>query len=126
MTCLHTSCQVFNIYELREKANMNIKRMHNLLLNVYCLYGVVMQITLQQTVINHCLSFVFPHLFSVDTISYDKRSVFTDCNSDCFCSASDWDPICGENNITYVSPCLAGCTSSSGSGKNTVSYHGTP
>ncbi|TWW77328.1 Solute carrier organic anion transporter family member 1C1 [Takifugu flavidus] len=57
---------------------------------------------------------------SVETISYDKHSVFTGCNSDCFCSASDWDPICGDNGITYVSPCLAGCTSSAGSGKNTV------
>lgn len=60
---------------------------------------------------------------SVETISYDKHSVFTGCNSDCFCSASDWDPICGDNGITYVSPCLAGCTSSAGSGKNTVSSH---
>uniref|UniRef100_A0A674MQQ4 Solute carrier organic anion transporter family member n=1 Tax=Takifugu rubripes TaxID=31033 RepID=A0A674MQQ4_TAKRU len=57
---------------------------------------------------------------SMETISYDKHSVFTGCNSDCFCSASDWDPICGDNGITYVSPCLAGCTSSAGSGKNTV------
>uniref|UniRef100_A0A8C4E2D1 Solute carrier organic anion transporter family member n=1 Tax=Dicentrarchus labrax TaxID=13489 RepID=A0A8C4E2D1_DICLA len=57
---------------------------------------------------------------SVDTISYDKHSVFTACNSNCFCSASDWDPVCGENGITYVSPCLAGCTSSTGSGKSTV------
>uniref|UniRef100_H3CLK0 Solute carrier organic anion transporter family member n=1 Tax=Tetraodon nigroviridis TaxID=99883 RepID=H3CLK0_TETNG len=57
---------------------------------------------------------------SVDTISYDRHSEFTGCNSDCFCSANDWDPICGENGITYVSPCLAGCTSSAGSGKNTV------
>ncbi|XP_031153151.1 solute carrier organic anion transporter family member 1C1-like isoform X1 [Sander lucioperca] len=57
---------------------------------------------------------------SMDRISYDTHSLFTTCNSDCFCSASDWDPVCGENGITYVSPCLAGCTSSSGSGKNTV------
>lgn len=59
---------------------------------------------------------------SVDMIPYDTHSVLTGCNSDCFCSVSDWDPICGENGITYVSPCLAGCTSSAGSGKNTVSY----
>uniref|UniRef100_A0A3Q1AQK3 Solute carrier organic anion transporter family member n=1 Tax=Amphiprion ocellaris TaxID=80972 RepID=A0A3Q1AQK3_AMPOC len=57
---------------------------------------------------------------SLDAISYDKHSVFTACNSDCFCSSSDWDPVCGENGITYVSPCLAGCTTSVGSGKNTV------
>ncbi|XP_068440350.1 solute carrier organic anion transporter family member 1C1-like [Clinocottus analis] len=57
---------------------------------------------------------------SMDMISYDKHSVFAACNSDCFCSKSDWDPVCGENGITYVSPCLAGCTTSAGSGKNTV------
>lgn len=89
------------------------------------LYGIIMQIILQQIIINHCLSFLLSHPSSVDMISYDKRSVFTGCNSDCFCSASDWDPICGENGITYVSPCLAGCTSSAGSGKNTVSYRST-
>uniref|UniRef100_A0A3Q3WDF9 Solute carrier organic anion transporter family member n=1 Tax=Mola mola TaxID=94237 RepID=A0A3Q3WDF9_MOLML len=53
------------------------------------------------------------------TVSYNSLS-HAGCNSDCFCSASDWDPICGDNGITYVSPCLAGCTSSTGSGKNTV------
>ncbi|XP_029964495.1 solute carrier organic anion transporter family member 1C1-like [Salarias fasciatus] len=57
---------------------------------------------------------------SMDEISYDKHSVFTACNSGCACSSSDWDPVCGENGITYVSPCLAGCTTSAGSGKNTV------
>ncbi|XP_077954377.1 solute carrier organic anion transporter family member 1C1 isoform X2 [Gasterosteus aculeatus] len=58
--------------------------------------------------------------YTMDGISYDKHSVFASCNSDCFCSSSDWDPVCGENGITYVSPCLAGCTASAGSGKNTV------
>ncbi|KAL3992010.1 hyperpolarization activated cyclic nucleotide-gated potassium channel 1 [Sarotherodon galilaeus] len=57
---------------------------------------------------------------NIDRISYDKHPLFTDCNSKCVCSSSDWDPVCGENGITYVSPCLAGCTTSAGSGKNTV------
>ncbi|XP_029027072.1 solute carrier organic anion transporter family member 1C1-like [Betta splendens] len=56
----------------------------------------------------------------IDSISYDKHSLSAACNSHCSCSASDWDPVCGENGVTYVSPCLAGCTSSAGSGKNTL------
>ncbi|KAF3692845.1 Solute carrier organic anion transporter family member 1C1 Organic anion transporter F [Channa argus] len=57
---------------------------------------------------------------SIDTISYDNHSLSTACNSYCSCSESDWDPVCGKNGITYVTPCLAGCTSSAGSGKDTV------
>ncbi|XP_047248088.1 solute carrier organic anion transporter family member 1C1 isoform X2 [Girardinichthys multiradiatus] len=57
---------------------------------------------------------------NVDTVSYDKHSLFMPCNSDCFCLSSEWDPVCGQNGITYVSPCLAGCTTSTGSGKHTV------
>ncbi|XP_029372938.1 solute carrier organic anion transporter family member 1C1-like isoform X1 [Echeneis naucrates] len=57
---------------------------------------------------------------SLEEVSYDKHSVVTACNANCFCSATEWDPVCGENGITYVSPCLAGCSSSAGSGKNTI------
>ncbi|XP_072312930.1 solute carrier organic anion transporter family member 1C1-like [Eucyclogobius newberryi] len=57
---------------------------------------------------------------SEDDLSNDKHSVFGGCNLGCSCSASEWDPVCGDNGITYVSACLAGCTSSTGSGKDTV------
>ncbi|XP_032062201.1 solute carrier organic anion transporter family member 1C1-like isoform X2 [Aythya fuligula] len=52
-----------------------------------------------------------------------EQGLFSDCNSDCMCSQNDWDPICGENGITYVSACLAGCQASNGSGKNTVFFN---
>ncbi|AWP08223.1 putative solute carrier organic anion transporter family member 1C1-like [Scophthalmus maximus] len=56
----------------------------------------------------------------VGSSSHQEPSLFSDCNSDCLCSGREWDPVCGENGLTYVSPCLAGCTSSSGSGRNMV------
>uniref|UniRef100_A0A8C2XP26 Solute carrier organic anion transporter family member n=1 Tax=Cyclopterus lumpus TaxID=8103 RepID=A0A8C2XP26_CYCLU len=49
-----------------------------------------------------------------------QTSLSSDCNSACLCSRREWDPVCGENGITYMSPCLAGCTSSTGTGRNTV------
>uniref|UniRef100_A0A8C9XM34 Solute carrier organic anion transporter family member n=1 Tax=Sander lucioperca TaxID=283035 RepID=A0A8C9XM34_SANLU len=56
----------------------------------------------------------------VEGLSYQEQSLFSDCNLGCLCSRREWDPVCGENGITYVSPCLAGCTASSGSGRNMV------
>ncbi|KAK5867174.1 hypothetical protein PBY51_011689 [Eleginops maclovinus] len=56
----------------------------------------------------------------VEGLSNQEQSLLSECNSDCLCSRRDWDPVCGENGITYVSPCLAGCFSSTGSGKYTV------
>uniref|UniRef100_A0A3B5BMA0 Solute carrier organic anion transporter family member n=1 Tax=Stegastes partitus TaxID=144197 RepID=A0A3B5BMA0_9TELE len=45
------------------------------------------------------------------------------CNSDCSCSAEEWDPVCADSGITYISPCMAGCLGSSGYGKNTVFHN---
>ncbi|XP_066210867.1 solute carrier organic anion transporter family member 1B3 isoform X1 [Saccopteryx leptura] len=44
------------------------------------------------------------------------------CNSDCNCDESQWEPVCGDNGITYISPCLAGCKSSSGN-KNPIVFY---
>ncbi|XP_050324322.1 solute carrier organic anion transporter family member 4A1-like [Bactrocera neohumeralis] len=31
------------------------------------------------------------------------------CNSECHCDYVRYSPVCGENNMTYISPCHAGC-----------------
>ncbi|XP_044133989.1 solute carrier organic anion transporter family member 1C1-like [Bufo gargarizans] len=62
------------------------------------------------------------------TVSYNGNKLdtlggnqlFSNCNSNCSCSTTKWDPVCGVNNITYMSACLAGCKSSTGSGKSIV------
>lgn len=34
----------------------------------------------------------------------------SDCNSKCDCNEYKFDPVCGEDNVMYFSPCYAGCT----------------
>uniref|UniRef100_A0A3P9CLC8 Solute carrier organic anion transporter family member n=1 Tax=Maylandia zebra TaxID=106582 RepID=A0A3P9CLC8_9CICH len=54
-----------------------------------------------------------------------REMLFSECNRDCLCSAEEWDPVCSDSGITYISPCMAGCLSSSGHGKNTVFHNCT-
>ncbi|XP_054447348.1 solute carrier organic anion transporter family member 1B3-like isoform X2 [Pteronotus mesoamericanus] len=65
------------------------------------------------------------------TLTYDgNNSVATHinvplsyCNSNCNCDKNQWEPVCGDNGLTYMSPCLAGCKSSSGNKKTIVFYN---
>uniref|UniRef100_A0A8C0BMJ8 Solute carrier organic anion transporter family member n=1 Tax=Buteo japonicus TaxID=224669 RepID=A0A8C0BMJ8_9AVES len=45
------------------------------------------------------------------------------CNTDCSCKLDQWDPVCGDNGITYMTACFAGCKSSTGMGKNMVFHN---
>ncbi|XP_053114402.1 solute carrier organic anion transporter family member 1A2-like isoform X2 [Hemicordylus capensis] len=56
----------------------------------------------------------------INQVSYEETTLYADCNRGCGCPAKVWDPVCGENGIAYISPCLAGCEVSNGTGKNTV------
>ncbi|XP_003405728.1 solute carrier organic anion transporter family member 1C1 isoform X1 [Loxodonta africana] len=59
------------------------------------------------------------------SVSYNEQALFTDCNSRCKCSETKWEPMCGENGITYASACLAGCQNFTRNGKNIMFYNCT-
>uniref|UniRef100_A0A672HMS2 Solute carrier organic anion transporter family, member 1E1 n=1 Tax=Salarias fasciatus TaxID=181472 RepID=A0A672HMS2_SALFA len=40
-----------------------------------------------------------------------------------FLIGKEWDPVCSDSGITYISPCLAGCLTSSGHGKHTLFHN---
>lgn len=51
---------------------------------------------------------------------YVGNKILADCNTDCNCPTKTWDPVCGDNGLSYMSACLAGCETSSGTGLNMV------
>ncbi|XP_042212018.1 solute carrier organic anion transporter family member 4A1-like isoform X2 [Homarus americanus] len=67
-----------------------------------------------------CFTFVIscPNIdFAGVNVEYSNTSLTpsipnltSDCNSKCGCRDMAYDPICGTNNVTYFSPCHAGCT----------------
>ncbi|EDV59102.2 solute carrier organic anion transporter family member 4A1 [Drosophila erecta] len=42
--------------------------------------------------------------------SSDFPALVASCNSNCGCSRTNYDPICGVDGVMYYSPCYAGCT----------------
>ncbi|XP_010084961.1 PREDICTED: solute carrier organic anion transporter family member 1C1-like [Pterocles gutturalis] len=56
-------------------------------------------------------------------LSSPKNSFLASCNADCGCKLDQWDPVCGDNGLTYMTACFAGCKSSTGMGKNMVFHN---
>ncbi|KAK2892580.1 hypothetical protein Q8A67_012568 [Cirrhinus molitorella] len=63
-----------------------------------------------------------PYQGSIE-VQNSSRHLLTSCNADCGCSDFQWDPVCGQNGVTYISPCHAGCNSTQGAGQNMI-FHG--
>uniref|UniRef100_A0A8C2D835 Solute carrier organic anion transporter family member n=1 Tax=Cyprinus carpio TaxID=7962 RepID=A0A8C2D835_CYPCA len=58
-------------------------------------------------------------------VSYKQNALISSCNMGCSCSLRHWDPICASNGLTYASPCLAGCQTSTGVGKEMIFHNCT-
>ncbi|XP_052031164.1 solute carrier organic anion transporter family member 1A5 isoform X3 [Apodemus sylvaticus] len=52
-----------------------------------------------------------------------ENKVLADCNTRCGCLTHTWDPVCGDNGLSYMSACLAGCEKSVGTGTHMVTMH---
>uniref|UniRef100_A0A8C6X3J3 Solute carrier organic anion transporter family member n=1 Tax=Naja naja TaxID=35670 RepID=A0A8C6X3J3_NAJNA len=57
------------------------------------------------------------------TVTYDGPVSLWTCNSNCTCATSQWDPVCGENGLTYMSACFAGCKNITRLKKKTVFHN---
>ncbi|XP_069618866.1 solute carrier organic anion transporter family member 1C1 [Ranitomeya imitator] len=55
----------------------------------------------------------YTHIARVD-------GALAECNEHCLCPHYQWDPVCGDNGITYYSACFAGCRFTNGTGKAAV------
>lgn len=72
---------------------------------------------LSVSLFNICVSYISRN----NTVTSHINVPLSDCNSNCNCDESQWEPVCASNGITYISPCLAGCKSSCGNKKPIVS-----
>ncbi|XP_073336624.1 solute carrier organic anion transporter family member 1C1-like [Pagrus major] len=58
-------------------------------------------------------------------VSHNQQTLLSQCNTGCSCSLKHWDPVCAYNGMTYASPCLAGCQTSTGTGREMVFHNCT-
>ncbi|KAJ2948167.1 hypothetical protein O0L34_g9976 [Tuta absoluta] len=65
---------------------------------------------------------------NASTLEAFKVNLTAACNFNCLCTETDMEPVCGNNGLTYFSPCHAGCadfTSSRSNFTNCACVHET-
>ncbi|PIO22581.1 hypothetical protein AB205_0208970 [Aquarana catesbeiana] len=65
---------------------------------------------------------IMQSLFRSAQIS-SQESPNSQCNLQCLCPKDHWDPVCGDNGVTYYSACYAGCRMSNRTGNTAVYYN---
>ena len=74
-----------------------------IIVELFFFYKVNMTYHCHANFYNLCLFLCFfPSMASSET-------ALPACNSACSCSDQDFFPVCGSNDVTYTSPCHAGC-----------------
>lgn len=53
---------------------------------------------------------IFNLFFSTSRSEPFQVNLTAACNFGCSCRTTDVEPVCGNNGLTYFSPCHAGCT----------------
>ncbi|XP_028165656.1 solute carrier organic anion transporter family member 5A1-like isoform X1 [Ostrinia furnacalis] len=51
-----------------------------------------------------------------------EANLSMDCSAQCYCDRFSFSPVCGQDALTYISPCQAGCTGARQLGNNTWLY----
>ncbi|XP_066270846.1 solute carrier organic anion transporter family member 4A1-like [Branchiostoma lanceolatum] len=78
---------------------------------IFCMVATMVTSGLYPGMLIHC-SETAPFA-GVDTLLTNSSvNLITACNSNCNCSRDMYQPVCGENQISYFSPCHAGCNES--------------
>ncbi|KAM4820459.1 LOW QUALITY PROTEIN: solute carrier organic anion transporter family member 1A2 [Thomomys bottae] len=54
---------------------------------------------------------------------HSGNEVLAECNTNCHCPTKIWDPVCGDNGLSYMSACVAGCQTSIGTGVHMVFHN---
>lgn len=59
----------------------------------------------------------------IPQVTHNPQTLLSQCNMGCSCSMKHWDPVCADNGMTYASPCLAGCQTSTSMGRHMVFHN---
>ncbi|XP_072256003.1 solute carrier organic anion transporter family member 1C1 isoform X2 [Pyxicephalus adspersus] len=106
---------------IMKKFRINILGAAKLLL-ISALIGYLILMSLFALGCDHSTVAGLTHSYEGSTQISPQESFLAQCNLQCQCPKNHWDPVCGDNGVTYYSACYAGCRLSNGTG-NTVVYY---